>query len=201
MLVRSTVASLLCVTTFVSICFSQEKEIDQLEQVDWLVGKWVAEAAPLEQDIAGFAEKGEEVKMHLEVKPIMAGKLLTATGVFHKLDGASFEAMHQVWGIDGGDHRLQQWFFGLNGMNLNGNVVQSAGEFIVKYEGKAMPKDGPLKMLATQLGLEELKYSAEAAYRVVDADTFALTIRNIKVAGQSFPWPGANREHIHHRVK
>ena len=164
------------------------------------LGTWIGDVSPLERDIAGFASEGEPVSLHLDVEPALNGTLLTTVGVFHKPDGTTHEALRQVWGIDGGEHNLQQWFYGHDGMTLNGVVTLEADRIIVSYAGKTTPQGGPLQIVAQQLGLDELEYSAEAVYRVIDEDSFSLIIRNVRVGGQPFDWPGTGTEHVYHRA-
>ena len=179
---------------------SEPKNQLEIQDLDWLVGKWIGAEEPIEGDIEGFGAKGELASMRVSVTRILGGRFLLAIGDLHK-DGREVPVFHQIWGVNIENQKLHQWMFDREGSTFAGDVVRSGSEVLVKYRGTTTPRDGPAKALADQLGIAELKYSGEASYSLRGRDTLILVLRNITVAGKPFPWPGANTEHVHQRAE
>ena len=94
---RPILSSLASILFCIPVCFGQEPAADQLDplaQFDWMIGQWVSDEEPLEQDIPGIGKKGEMSRMHITVERTLGGKFLASTGVIHK-DGKTAEEFRE----------------------------------------------------------------------------------------------------------
>ncbi len=179
---------------------AQDKPLENLDQVDWLVGKWIGVEEPMESDIEGFGKAGDMASMHVEFKRILGGKFIQGEGVLHRGE-SEVQVFQELWGLDPTDRKIHQWFYDSMGSVYYGLLYHDGKRVINKISGKLVPLEGPAAELAKSLGLKEIQYSGDAIYEQRDGNTLVIVLRNIRAEGQPVPYPGADKEHVHHRVK
>ena len=207
---RTLIFSLVSVLVSTAVSFGQEpvaEQPDLLAPLDWMIGKWISDETPMEQDIPGIGKKGEMSRMHLTVERSLGGKFMTSSGVIHK-DDKSIEVFRDLWGPSTSSNSVHRWFFDAEGLMVEGEVEIEGDVTTHRIKGEALTakvlatnENAEFKKLIEKLGLSKLPYTAEAVFRRIDDSTMSVKVQSVRIGGIPVPTTGQEVDDVLHKVE
>lgn len=193
---RTLIFSLVSILVSTAVSIGQEpvsNEPDLLAPLDWMIGKWISDEQPMEQDIPGIGKKGEMSRMHVTIERTLGGKFLAGSGAVHRGD-KSVEVFRELWGPSTATNSIHRWFFDADGLMVEGEIAIEGDTTTHHIKGDALTAkvlatndNAEFKKLIEKLGLSKLPYTAEAVFRRIDDSTMSVKVQNVKIGGIPVP--------------